>query len=111
MEELLHVSIIQRSLLVVGVQFLETATQGLTIVTGDPHALDPDADDVVNHALEKPIVNEHFMVRIDPTYQDSLLILDNAHQWNDTFGGEWYQKAMIGIGFIWPSATPVCSAV
>lgn len=84
----------------IGVQFLETADRGLTIVTGDPHALEPDADDVVNHALDKPIVNDHFMVRVDPTYQDSLLILDNAHQWNDSFGGDWYKTSMIGIGFM-----------
>ena len=25
----------------IGVQFLETAGQGMTVVTGDPHALDP----------------------------------------------------------------------
>ena len=84
----------------IGVQFLETANQGMTVVTGDPHALDPDAPDVVNHALEKPEVNAHFMVRVDPDYQDSLLILDNANQWNDQFGGDWYKTAMTGIGFM-----------
>ncbi len=84
----------------IGVQFLETADQGLTIVTGDPHALDPDGEDVVNHALEKPIVDAGFMVRIDPGYQDSLLILDNAKQWNDDFGADWYKTTMTGIGFM-----------
>ncbi len=84
----------------IGVQFLETANQGLTIVTGDPHALDPYAPNVVNHTLVKPDVNAHFIVRVDPEYQDSLLILDNANQWSDLFGGDWYQTAMIGIGFM-----------
>ncbi len=84
----------------IGVQFLETTDQGLTIVTGDPHALDPFAPDVVNHALSKPDVNAHFMVRVDPDYENGLLILDNAFQWNDDFGADWYETTMIGIGFM-----------
>ena len=70
------------------------------MVTGDPHALDPYAADVVNHALVKPDVNAHFIVRVDPDYEDSLLILDNAYQWNDQFGADWYKTALIGIGFM-----------
>ncbi len=84
----------------IGVQFLETSNKGLTIVTGDPHALDPFAPDVVNQALAKPDFNGHFMVRVDPDYEDSLLILDNANQWSDQFGADWYQTTMIGIGFM-----------
>ncbi len=84
----------------IGAQFLESADQGLTIATGDPEALDPFATNVVNHALNKPDPDMNFMVRVDPTYQDSLLILDNAHQWNDSFGGDWFRTTMIGIGFM-----------
>ena len=47
----------------IGVQFLETSNKGMTIVTGDPRALDPFAPDVVNHVLKKPDVNAHFIVR------------------------------------------------
>jgi len=83
-----------------GVQFLETTNKGLTVVTGDPHALDPRAGDVVNHALDKPDVNAHFIARVDPDFQQSLLILDNSFQWNDLFNGDWYRTAMIGIGFM-----------
>ncbi len=84
----------------IGVQFLETADQGLTIVTGDPHGLDPSAPNVVNQTLEKPDVDKHFIVRIDPTYQNSLLILDNAFQWNNDFNADWYEATMTGIGFM-----------
>ncbi len=84
----------------IGVQFLETADQGMTLVTGDPRALDPFASDVVNHALNKPEIDANFIVRVDPNYQDSLLILDNAHQWNDDFGGEWFETTMRGVGFM-----------
>lgn len=84
----------------IGVQFLETADLGMTIVTGDPRALDPYAPNVVNHVLKKPQVTGHFIARVDAEYQDSLLILDNALQWNDEFGGDWYQTAMVGIGFL-----------
>ncbi len=83
-----------------GVQFLETTDKGLTVVTGDPRALDPYAEDVVNHALVKPEVNAHFIARVDPDFQESLLILDNAFQWNNLFNGDWYKTAMIGIGFM-----------
>lgn len=84
----------------IGVQFQETANQGLTIVTGDPQALDPDAPDVVNHASNKPLSDLNFIAKVDPAYQDSMLILDNAQQWNDNYGGDWMKTAMTGIGFM-----------
>jgi DNA-binding beta-propeller fold protein YncE len=84
----------------IGVQFLETGDVGLTIVTGDPRALDPDDPDVVNHVLQKAPVNAHFIARVDPSYENGLLILDNARQWNAEFGGDWYETVMIGIGFL-----------
>ncbi|MCO6458585.1 MAG: tandem-95 repeat protein [Pirellulaceae bacterium] len=83
-----------------GVQFLETATQGLTIVTGDPSALNPNAADVVNHALDFTNPDLNFIVRTDPNFARGMLILDSAHQWDDTLGGEWFRTAMIGVGFM-----------
>ncbi|MBM4092153.1 MAG: hypothetical protein FJ276_22390, partial [Planctomycetes bacterium] len=84
----------------IGVQFLETTDKGMTIVTGDPRALDPYASDVVNHALNKPLVDANFIAKVDPAYQDSMLILDNANQWQDSFGGDWFKTALTGIGFM-----------
>ncbi len=83
-----------------GVQFLETATDGLTVVTGDPTALDPNSPLVVNHALDFAEPDLNFIVKVDPNFSNGMLILDNAHQWDDTLGGEWFRTAMIGLGFM-----------
>ncbi|MEO8493503.1 MAG: choice-of-anchor L domain-containing protein, partial [Planctomycetota bacterium] len=75
-----------------GVQFIESADQGLTIATGDLSGLDPTAATVLDYP------SNDFRVRIDPTYANGLLLMDSANQWNDQFGGDWFINAMIGIG-------------
>lgn len=83
----------------IGVQFLETAGQGLTFVTGDPRALDPNDPNVLNHALNVAAGDDYdFIVRIDPTYANGMIILDSARQWNSDFGGDWFQRVMVGLG-------------
>lgn len=85
-----------------GIQFLETADQGLTFVTGDPRALDPNDASVLNHALPPPgssgFSNYHFIVRVDPAYANGMIILDSAVQWNSDYGGDWFQRVMVGLG-------------
>ncbi|MCU0978826.1 MAG: hypothetical protein MUF25_06625, partial [Pirellulaceae bacterium] len=82
-----------------GVQFLETASQGLTFVTGDPRALDPNDPNVLNHALNVAFGDDYdFIVRVDPTYTNGMIILDSARQWNSDFGADWFQRVMVGLG-------------
>ena len=82
-----------------GVQFLETANQGLTFVTGDPRALDPNDPNVLNHALNVAFGDDYdFIVRVDPTYTNGMIILDSARQWNSDFGADWFQRVMVGLG-------------
>ena len=83
-----------------GVQFIETEGSGLTIITGDPNALDPGADDVVNFAIAPLTTDKDFIARVDPEFKDSMLIFDAAAQLGDFFGGEFFEVAMIGIGFL-----------
>jgi len=75
-----------------GVQFIESADQGLTIVTGDLRGLDATAAGVLDYP------SNDFRVRVDPTYANGLLLLDSSNQWNDQFGGDWFINTMIGIG-------------
>ncbi len=83
-----------------GVQFLETADQGLTFVTGDPVALDPNDPTVINHAgLAGGGTNYGFIVRVDPTYANGMVIMDSQRRWNEDYGGDWFTRAMVGIGF------------
>lgn len=84
-----------------GVQFLETAGQGLTFVTGDPRALDPNDPSVLNHALPTGFggfSDYDFIVRVDPTYANGMIILDSAQQWNSDYGADWFQRVMVGLG-------------
>ena len=83
-----------------GLQFLETEDQGLTIGTGDPLAIDPFAPNSVNYALNKPDPNMDFIASVDPEFDNGILILDSARTWNSNGGEDYYQTAMIGIGFL-----------
>ncbi|MFO0904296.1 MAG: Ig-like domain-containing protein [Pirellulales bacterium] len=75
-----------------GVQFYETANEGLTMATGDLRVLNTNALDV------RSITNG--VVRVDPAYSNSLLVLDTNTTWNDTFGDTYFQSAMRGIGYM-----------
>lgn len=78
----------------VGVQFLETPNQGITFVSGDLSALPLGSPSVIN----EPLAN--LRVRTDPQFQNSMLIIDSNQSWSDQFGGDWFQRAMIGTGFL-----------
>jgi len=75
-----------------GVQFLESAREGITVVTGDLNALNPAFPSVLDFAAND------FRVRIDPRFADSLLVMDSAVQWNEDFGQDWFLNTMVGIG-------------
>ncbi|MCA9222704.1 MAG: hypothetical protein KDA71_20410, partial [Planctomycetales bacterium] len=84
-----------------GVQFLETESEGLTIVTGVSSTLDPAFPDVLEFD------SAGFRVRIDPRFGNSMLVMDASRTWNDEYGGDisnvganssWFINAMRGIG-------------
>ncbi len=75
-----------------GVQFLESAREGLALATGDLNALDPTEPGVLNFAAND------FRVRIDPRFASGLLVMDNGIQWNEDFGENWFVNSMVGIG-------------
>ncbi|MCO6455986.1 MAG: DVUA0089 family protein [Pirellulaceae bacterium] len=77
---------------VAGVQFVETARDGFTIVTGDMRALDPFID--VGPGGTTGLAG--FNVDIGRPQA----IMDNSEQWNDSFGGSWFQTAMHEIGHL-----------
>lgn len=67
-----------------GVQFVETADQGLTIATGDPRAVRT----FVPTGPGEPLGMSG----------GGVVVIDNAEQWNDEFGGSWFREAMRQIG-------------
>ncbi|MEO2009874.1 MAG: hypothetical protein ABGX22_14455, partial [Pirellulaceae bacterium] len=69
-----------------GVQFVETADQGFTIVTGDPRAVRVDVPTGPGNVLG--------------IAGGGVAIVDNAESWNDEFGGSWFQEAMEQIGHL-----------
>lgn len=75
-----------------GVQFLESASEGMTIATGNLTALDPTNANVLDFSTN------NFRVRINPSFADSLLIMDQRVQWNDEYGANWFINSMVGIG-------------
>ncbi|MFV1964695.1 MAG: S8 family serine peptidase, partial [Pirellulaceae bacterium] len=75
-----------------GVQFLETARDGLTMVTGDLNVLNPFLPEVLE------FTTNDFRVRTDPQFANGMLVMDSAVQWNEDFGGDWFLNAMTGIG-------------
>ncbi len=81
-----------------GVQFVETANQGITIATGDPRAINPNATLGANGVG----------VIANGNIQNGLVILNAAYNWYDGYGQEdsvpatlsWFQTAASGIGLI-----------
>jgi len=81
-----------------GVQFVETAEQGITIATGDPRVLNPNATLGVNGVA----------VIAGGNIDNGLVILNAAYTWYDGYGQEdsvagtlsWFQTAANGISLL-----------
>ncbi|MFK7738454.1 MAG: tandem-95 repeat protein [Pirellulaceae bacterium] len=78
----------------VGVQFIETPSQGITIATGSFGALQGSSPDIV---IENSISTG---VRIDPAFESSLLILESERQWGDNYGEDWFRASLTGVGML-----------
>ncbi|MEY4179435.1 MAG: hypothetical protein RLY70_3009, partial [Planctomycetota bacterium] len=75
-----------------GVQFLETASEGLTMATGDLRALNTNSPDVRRVSSG--------VVRVDPNYVNGLMVLDTNNAWTDTFGDSYFRSAMQSVGYM-----------
>jgi len=82
-----------------GLQFVETGTQGFTIATGDLRALDPESDTGPGGFSS--------MAGTSLRNQQPTLVVDNAETWNDAFGpsddplrSSWFEAAIPGIGHL-----------
>ncbi len=85
-----------------GIQFVETASRGLTFARGDLTALPFSADRYVRNDLS-------FAVQVDsriaqPNFDlgttDATLVLDGLRSWNDRYGEDFFRTTMAGIGFL-----------
>ena len=74
-----------------GVQFVESASSGLTMALGTTNALGagPQVERV-----------GQWGVRIDPTYQNSLAVFSANNVWNDNYGENFTRAAATSIGFM-----------
>jgi len=77
-----------------GVQFVETNNSGWTFATGDLTVLSTTAVNVRSHA------NFNMRVRIDPSYSNSLLILNAQTNWNDQPFEDYSRVSMLGIAYM-----------
>ncbi len=78
-----------------GVQFTESADQGFTFATGSLTALTPGPGVQFENAL-------NFSARIDPVapFNNSLLVMNVARQWNGNFGEDYFKISMTAIGML-----------
>lgn len=67
-----------------GVQFVETADEGITIATGDMRAVRWDVPTGPGSATS--------------ISGGGIVILDSNESWTDDYGGDWFQEAMRQIG-------------
>ncbi len=79
----------------IGVQFRETADQGITFAVGDNLRLQA----VANTQLTTQGVLDATL-RIDPTFASSAMVFSNQVTFNTSYGEDLFRKAMAGIGFL-----------
>ncbi len=76
-----------------GVQFVETPSDGFTIATGDLRALDPTA-------ITDPDVIQGASGDIPGAEFGPTAVLNGAQRWTEEYGGTWFREAMRQIGFL-----------
>lgn len=73
-----------------GIQFIESADRGMTIITGDPRAIDPTV-----------VTEPGGVIGIAAGGLVGRAIMDRAEDWGASeFGGDWFQTAMHEIGHL-----------
>ncbi len=79
----------------IGVQFRETADQGITFAVGDNARLQAVAN---TQLTTQGVLNA--TLRIDPTFTNSAMVFSNQVTFNTSYGEDLFRKAMAGIGFL-----------
>ena len=79
----------------VGVQFRETADQGITFAFGDSGVLAADAG-----ILPSPLGVLNASLRIDPTFAVSAMVFDRSTAFGTDYGEDLTRKAVAGIGLL-----------
>jgi hypothetical protein len=79
----------------VGVQFIETQNSGFTIALGD--TTDTFEGDP---AVTRLVPNNDMAIRVDPTLNNPLLVLNASRFWQNNYGEDLFRYAIAGIGFI-----------
>lgn len=75
----------------IGVQFVETADSGLTIATGSLNGLRPAAGTTIQREAQ-------FGVRVDPSFENSLVVLSAANTWGNDYGESYSRNFAAAIG-------------
>ncbi|MCH2129865.1 MAG: MBL fold metallo-hydrolase, partial [Pirellulaceae bacterium] len=78
-----------------GVEFVESATMGVTVATGDLRAINPLADSGPNGP---DLATASDALSTEPIFGSA--VLNASKQWDDTFGGNWFSAAFTGISFL-----------
>ncbi|MEM7474060.1 MAG: Ig-like domain-containing protein, partial [Planctomycetota bacterium] len=76
-----------------GIQFVETPSEGITIATGALSSVPPGPGVVVQNNISTA-------VRIDPDFEDSLLVLEAVRQWGDNYGEDYFRASLTGMGML-----------
>ena len=83
-----------------GVQFTESASQGLTFSTGVLTALPLFGPLPPGVSVQNEQFNYNFRARIDPSFNNGLLVMDAARAWNDNYGEDYFRISMTAIGML-----------
>ncbi|MGI9471938.1 MAG: GEVED domain-containing protein, partial [Rubripirellula sp.] len=78
-----------------GVQFRETADQGITFALGDTADLQPRPG---IFPISQQVLDAR--IRIDPTFNESAIVFSNEADFQLAYGEDFLRKAMAGIGLI-----------
>ena len=79
----------------IGVQFRETADQGITFAFGDNTALGPESG-----ILAEPFAVLDATMRIDPAFNVSAMVFDRSASLGTDYGEDLTRKAVAGIGLL-----------
>lgn len=75
----------------IGVQFIETADAGLTIATGSLTGLRPAAGTTIE-------TTNQFGVRIDPSFENSLVVLSASNTWGNDYAESYSRNMAAAVG-------------
>jgi len=81
-----------------GVQFVETATEGFTIATGDVNGV-AGAFGSDSATSGTGVTGTSTILTSNGTQEIDVVVLNGAVEWGENFGEDWFQGAFTQIGF------------